>query len=99
MKIALWVITITMAVLLGLWLIYVKAPPPAELCEHISEVSLRESAARGMSADSQAAVLGGIREGCIQHKLDKIQLRGRIKYAAYAKCVMAADSLATIEKC
>lgn len=99
MKIALWIVTLTVAVLVGLWMIYVKAPPPAAVCDHIAEVTMRESAERGMSADSQASVLGGIQEGCIEHKLDKIQLRGRIKYASYAKCVVAADSLSAIEKC
>lgn len=99
MKIALWSVTAVLVVLGALWLIYVQAPPPAEVCDHIIEVTMQESSQQGMSPDSQAAVLGGIRESCIEHKLDKIQLRGRIKYATYAKCVMASDSLSTIEKC
>ncbi len=83
----------------GLWLVYVRAPAPAEVCDHIVEITLQETQAHGLKMESEALVLGNIKESCIKHKLDKIQLRGRIKYATYAKCVVAASDLATIEAC
>lgn len=99
MKFAMASITVVLAVLVGLWFGYVHAPPPAEVCEHIIQVTMAQSAAKGMSPDTQAAVLGSIRDQCVEHKRDKILLRGRIQYAAYAKCALAASTLGQIEKC
>lgn len=87
------------ATLVTLWWIFVRAPGPQELCAHIVDVTMREAQAAQMNAESEAALLTGLQERCIEHKLDKIQLRGRVKYAAYAKCVMAAQTLLDIESC
>ncbi len=87
------------ATLMVLWAIFVRAPGPQEVCEHIVKVTLEEASAAQMSADSEAALVAGLQERCVEHKLDKIQLRGRVKYAQYAKCVMSATTLADIEGC
>ncbi len=87
------------ATLVVLWAIFVRAPGPAELCEHIVQVTLEEASAAQMSIESEASLVGGLQERCIEHKLDKIQLRGRVKYARYAKCVMAGTTLAEVEAC
>jgi hypothetical protein len=87
------------ATLVTLWWIFVRAPGPEEVCDHIVEVTLNEARSAQMNPESEAALVSGLQERCIKHKLDKIQLRGRVKYADYAKCVMAADSLLDVESC
>jgi hypothetical protein len=98
-KIASWITLVIVAVVFGLWWRYVRAPTPTEVCDHIVEVTLAETAASGTSPESEAAIIERIKASCIQHKLDKIQLRGRIRYADYAKCVMAETTLAGVDAC
>ena len=85
--------------LFALWWGFLRAPSPTELCDHILDVTLREASDQSMSVESQARLVETTREQCIEHKNDKLQLRGRIKYAEYAKCVMAADDLIAIGRC
>jgi hypothetical protein len=87
------------ATLIVLWAIFVRAPGPETLCEHIVEVTLQEARDSGMSRESEAALVSGLQERCIEHKQNKLQLRGRVKYADYAKCVMSATTLLDIESC
>jgi len=87
------------ATLVTLWWFFVRAPGPHEVCEHIVEVTLTEAQAADMNAQSESALVTGLQERCIEHKLDKIKLRGRVKYARYAKCVMSASTLLDIESC
>ncbi|MEM7154694.1 MAG: hypothetical protein AAF799_17730 [Myxococcota bacterium] len=85
--------------LFSVWWFMIRAPGPAEVCEHILQVTLREASGQGLSPESQQKLVESTRTQCIEHKQDKIQLRGRIKYATYAKCVMAAQDLLTIGRC
>lgn len=87
------------ATLVGLWALFVRAPGPEDVCEHIVDVTMREAQAAAMNPESEAALMAGLQERCVKHKLDKMQLRGRVKYAEYAKCVMAASALSEIESC
>jgi len=87
------------ALFCGLWVAFVRAPGPERVCDHIVEVTVAEATAAGMSVEAEASLVEGLRDRCVQHKRDKIQLRGRIKYARYAKCVLEQDSLADIEAC
>lgn len=87
------------ATLVVLWAIFVRAPGPADVCEHIVDVTMRDAQAASMNPQSEAALMAGLQERCVKHKLDKMQLRGRVKYAEYAKCVMAASTLAEVESC
>ena len=87
------------ATIIGLWWTFVRAPSPEEVCGHIIDVTLAESEATGMSQDSQGAVIEQTRRECIQHKRDKLQLRDRVTYAEYAKCVMAGETLEEIYGC
>ena len=98
-KISSWFTLLVTATVFGLWWTYVRAPGPAVVCEHIIEVTVAESRASGMSSESEATVIERTRDECIQHKQDKILLRGRVEYARYAKCVMAADTLEDIYSC
>lgn len=97
---------IASAVVLGLtvllftvWWLFIRAPGPAVVCQHIVEVTLREAGDQALAGDTEARLVESTREQCISHKLDKIQLRGRIKYAEHAKCVMAAQTLSEIGRC
>lgn len=83
----------------ALWFAYVRAPGPVEVCTHIAEVTRRESEAAGIAPDTQATLADALHQRCLQHKYDKIQLRGRIAWARYAKCVVAADDLRAIGRC
>ena len=87
------------ATLVTLWWIFVRAPGPEAVCDHIVDVTLNEARGAQMNPESEAALVSGLQERCIKHKLDKIQLRGRVKYAEYAKCVMAAETLLDVESC
>ena len=87
------------ALLFGLWWAFVRAPGPQEVCTHIIEVTARESGQTELSLESQTAVIDQMRERCVQHKIDKIQLRGRVAWARYARCAMAADSLDGVLRC
>jgi hypothetical protein len=81
------------------WWAFIRAPGPVEVCEHIMAVTLREAGDQALSDGSQARLVESIHQQCIEHKLDKIQLRGRIKYAEHAKCVVAGQTLAEIGRC
>ena len=99
MKIAGIVVLVIVSTLFALWWAFVRAPSPEEVCAHIASVTRAEIESTGVSLESEAAVIEGIERGCVQHKLDKIQLRGRLKYAEYAKCVLAAETVSAIGKC
>lgn len=92
------VLGLTLLVFAG-WFLFVRAPGPVEVCEHIVEVTLREAGDQALRTETEARLIESTREQCIEHKLDKIQLRGRIKYAEHAKCVMAAQTLGEIGRC
>lgn len=81
------------------WWVFIRAPGPIAVCDHILEVTLAESRDQSLSEETQARLVESTRDQCIQHKHDKLLLRGRIKYAAYAKCVMDADDLVAIGRC
>ncbi len=85
--------------LFGLWFAYVRAPGPQDVCRHIIEVTTREAADQGVGGAGQDAVVAQLEESCVKQKVDKIQLRGRVVWAKYAKCVMQADSLDDIWRC
>jgi hypothetical protein len=60
---------------------------------------MRETQAGGVGNEGQTALVSQLEERCMQQKLDKIQLRGRVVWAKYAKCVTEANDLDTIWKC
>ncbi len=99
MRIASVVILVLTATIFSFWFFFVRAPGPVTVCDHIMRVTLAEAEAQNLSPDTQDALVERLREGCIQHKLDKIQLRGRIAYAEYARCVMSKNTRAEIDRC
>lgn len=99
MKIASAAILALTATLFVLWFAFVRAPAPATVCDHIMKVTLAEAEADGLAPDTQDTLIGRLRDQCVQHKLDKIQLRGRLTYAEYARCVMSKTTRAEIDRC
>lgn len=85
--------------LVGLWVLFVRAPSPQAVCDHIVQVTVDEATQSGMSRDSQVVVIEQMRKRCVKHKLDKIQLRGRISYARYARCVVGEQSVSGFSRC
>jgi hypothetical protein len=98
-RIASFVVLGLTALLFALWWAFIRAPGPVEVCEHIVAVTLREAGDQALRGDTEARLIESTREQCIEHKLDKLQLRGRIKYAEHAKCVVAAQTLSEIGRC
>lgn len=92
------VLGLTLVLFVGWWA-FIRAPGPALVCDHIVEVTLREAGRQALDIETEARLVESTREQCIAHKLDKIQLRGRIKYAEHAKCVMAGETLSEIGRC
>lgn len=99
MKIASYVVLGLTVLLFAGWWAFVRAPGPVEVCEHIMQVTLREAGDQALGDDSLSRLVDSTRAQCIEHKQDKIQLRGRIKYAQYARCVVAATTLGEIGRC
>jgi hypothetical protein len=87
------------ALLFGLWFAFVRAPGPQDVCRHIMQVTMREASQQDIGVEAQDAAMSQLEAKCIQHKLDKIQLRGRVVWAKYAKCVLAFDDLDQIWMC
>lgn len=87
------------ALLFGLWFAFVRAPGPQDVCRHIIDVTMRESSAQSIGVEAQDATLAALEAKCVQHKLDKVQLRGRVVWAKYARCVLGSDDLDTISMC
>lgn len=77
-----------------LWFIFVRAPSPAAICEHKINLVLAE--AQGADA---GPLVDTLRSTCITNAERRIKMRGKIKYANYARCVAAASSLENAERC
>lgn len=99
MKIASGIVLALVAALFVFWFGWVRAPAPAQVCAHISEVAQREAQQSGMDMAAEGALLQSIQDECIKDKNERIQLRGRLKYRDYALCVTEAETLADISRC
>ena len=85
--------------LLIAWFIFVDAPDPKTLCRHITEITVAEAKSSSLSESTQDSLVQQLETRCIEHKRNKILLRGKLKYADYARCVMKGRSLREIEGC
>lgn len=80
---------------LTFWLVYVRAPAPDEVCTHKIELVMQE-VKPGIDA---SALVESLKKSCVKAAEQKILLRGKIKYANYARCVVAAEDLMAAETC
>ena len=85
--------------LFGFWWGWVRAPNPDAVCDHIVAVTKGQAEDRSLQSSSEAALIEQMRTTCVKHKLDKLQLRGRLVWASYARCVVGASTLAEINRC
>ncbi len=83
-------------VLAVLYVMFVRAPPPSEVCRHVVEITMREAQPGSPAATALALQLEA---HCVADKQRKIQWRGKLAYASQAKCIMAANTLEDIERC
>lgn len=81
------------------YFVWLRAPTPAEVCQHILDVTLAEAGDSDLSPETQDALVARIKDECVAHKENKLLLRGRIEYAQYARCVVEHDTLQGIEGC
>ncbi len=87
-----------LAVVAGvLWVMFISAPPPHEVCQHKAEVLVAEAA--GAHDEAVERLLDQYRLSCRKQAEKLLQLRGKPAYARWAKCVMAAKNLGEAEGC
>lgn len=97
MKLAAAILTVIALVLAGLWLAYVRAPSPHEVCEHKIAITLAEVGDQHVEAKD--SLLDHLRLDCVKQREKLLQLRGKIAYARQAKCILAATTLSESERC
>lgn len=97
MKLAVTFVTLFLALLAGLWIAFVRAPPPHEVCQRKADILRAE--AGGEHGEAVDNLLDQYRLGCRKQAEALLQLRGKLVYARHAKCVMAARTLADAERC
>jgi hypothetical protein len=81
----------------GFWLIFVRAPSPSEVCEHKIQLVLAEVPPE--QREGADALIAQLQLRCEAAAEKKIQYRGKIVYAEYARCVAKAQTLGDAERC
>lgn len=90
------VILVVIAVVV-FWFGWVRAPGPTEVCKH--KIELVTQTAGAEQDEGAGALIGQLEAKCVTKLERKIKMRGKLVYAEYAKCVMAAETLADAERC
>ncbi|PRP98814.1 hypothetical protein ENSA7_64460 [Enhygromyxa salina] len=79
------------------WFGWVHAPTPEQVCQH--KIQLVHETVGEDQTDGAEALVGQLEANCVIAANRKIQLRGKLVWAEYAKCVTAATTLADAERC
>lgn len=79
------------------WLIFVRAPSPAEVCKHKIQLVLNEVPQE--QREGADALIAQLEIRCVEAAKKKIQYRGKLVYAEYARCVAKAETLGDAERC
>ncbi|KIG13596.1 hypothetical protein DB30_07927 [Enhygromyxa salina] len=79
------------------WLGWVRAPSPEQVCKH--KIQLVHETVGEDQTDGAEALVGQLEANCVIAAKRKIQLRGKIVWAKYAKCVTSAPTLTEAERC
>jgi hypothetical protein len=90
-RIASAIVLAVVATLFAFWWGWVRAPAPRAVCEHIVGLMAKESAERTIDEKTRALLMEATSEQCVSRAQDKLQLRGRLGYARWAKCMAAAQ--------
>ena len=93
---AIFVILVVVAIFV-FWYGWVRAPSPEEICAHKSQLVIETAPPE--QREGAEALVAQLEVKCIQAAQRKIKLRGKLVYAKYAKCVMAATTLTEFERC
>jgi hypothetical protein len=96
-KVAVAVLVLSVVAVLVFWLGWVRAPSPEQICKH--KIQLVIETVGEDQTEGAEALIGQLEGKCVEAAERKILLRGKIVYADYAKCVMAATSLMDAERC
>jgi hypothetical protein len=96
-KVALGLLALSVVAVIVFWLGWVRAPSPEEICKH--KIQLVIETVGEDQTEGADALIGQLEGKCVEAAERKILLRGKIVYAKYAKCVMAAGSLMDAERC
>jgi hypothetical protein len=81
----------------GFWLIFVRAPSPTQICEHKIQLVLNEVPQE--QREGADALIAQLQLRCEEAAKKKIQFRGKLVYAEFARCVAKAQTLAESERC
>lgn len=97
----LWISVGTLSAIAGgifaFWLIYVRAPSPQEVCAHL--IALTRQDAGDAAPRAVDALVSRLEARCVEDKSRIMKMRDKLEYAKYARCVIAATSLETAERC
>jgi hypothetical protein len=96
-KVGIAVLVLSVVSVLVFWLGWVRAPSPEQICKH--KIELVIATVGEDQTEGADALIGQLEAKCVEAAERKILLRGKIVYADYAKCVMAAGSLMDAERC
>lgn len=96
-KIGWGVLALMIVAVVVFWLGWVRAPDPATICAH--KVDLVFNTVGADQREGAEALVGQLEITCVEAAKRKIQMRGKLVYADYAKCVMAASALSQAERC
>jgi hypothetical protein len=97
MKFAAIFVSIFVALIAALWIAFVRAPPPHEVCARKADILRAE--AGDDHGDAVERLLDQYRLGCRKQAEALLKLRGKLVYARHAKCVRAARTLSDAERC
>ncbi len=96
-KIAWGLLALAVVASIVFWFGWVRAPSPQEICAH--KVELVFATVGEDQREGAEALAAQLEVQCVEAAKQKIQMRGKLVYAKYAKCVMAATSLDEAERC
>jgi len=96
-KIAWSVFAILVLATVVFWFGWVRAPSPEQVCRH--KVELVFATVGEDQREGAEALVSQLEVQCVDAARTKIRMRGKLVYAEFAKCVMAAGSLDEAELC
>ena len=96
-KVAFATVIVVAIVVVVFWIGWVRAPAPTEVCKH--KIELVTATAGAQQDEGAGALIGQLEATCMTKLERKIKLRGKLVYAEYAKCVVAAETLSDAERC
>lgn len=79
------------------WFGWVRAPGPERICQH--KIDLVFGTVGADQREGAEALVSQLELKCVEAANTEIRMRGKLVYAKYAKCVMAATTLGEAEQC